>query len=59
MGDAQIWKLEDGGESNWQLQGNMKAQGRLCVITVCYENPLDKDWAVETWKSIFISPEQK
>jgi hypothetical protein len=28
------------------------------VLTVCYEDPADKPWAIDTWKSTFRPPEE-
>ncbi len=36
----------------WMLQGNMAVPGHVGHITVCYSDPADEMWAIETWRSV-------
>ncbi len=58
-GWAQVLEPKDGnGETNengysdlWILKGKTAADNNLCTITITFDNPEDKEWAVETWRS--------
>ena len=53
-GVAEIEKIQDGADSYWQLIGEIRTTGSMCLVTVCYMDPADEDWAVQTWKSVFM-----
>ena len=53
-GTAAIDYVEGADESYWQLQGQVLAPGTECVVTICFTDRGDEDWAIETWKSVFV-----
>lgn len=57
-GEADIEWVETEDEAYWQLQGEMRTDGEICIVTVCFENAADREWAVETWKSAFLASEE-
>jgi hypothetical protein len=63
QGKAAISKASEADRKFWMLSGRVACgQGcnSLCVVTICYDNPDDKDWAVSTFKSVFlVVPDEK
>jgi hypothetical protein len=56
QGKASISRASEEGREFWVLSGCVTCgQGcnSLCIVTICYDNPEDKDWAVSTFKSFF------
>lgn len=56
-GVADIEWFEEEDESYWRLQGEVRAPGRICILSICFEDAADREWAVETRKSTFIARE--
>ncbi len=48
-GKAGISYCNDG---YWVLSGDTAIDGNIAIITICYENESDKEWAIETWKTV-------
>jgi len=51
-GWAAIRPAEQDGVQYWQLQGTMATGNTMAIATVCYDDPDDKQWAIETFKSL-------
>jgi hypothetical protein len=51
-GWAAIGPAEQDGDKFWQLQGTMACGNSLCIVTVCYVNREDKDWAIDVFRSV-------
>lgn len=48
-----IWAPgEEDGEPVWQLQALTAAPGGAALLTICVEDPKDKDWAIRAWRSV-------
>jgi hypothetical protein len=44
---------EDEGErSYWQLTGHSAVPGSLAGFTICYTDPADRQWAIDTWHTL-------
>jgi len=54
---AHIVKNEELDDEFWCLQGEVALNNNLCFITICYENDEDKQWAIDTWKTIEMPDE--
>jgi hypothetical protein len=52
VGWAAIGPAEENGDKFWQLQGAMACDNSLCIVTICYADQKDKDWAIEVFRSI-------
>lgn len=44
---------EEDGQRFYTLQGEVAAPGEVCVVTVSFSDPQDRDWAIQTWSSVF------
>jgi hypothetical protein len=51
-GRAVISKSSENGEEYWMLQGKSYCFNNLAITTICYGDPADKAWAIETFRSI-------
>ncbi len=51
-GTAEIDRIEQEGAVYWQLHGEMRAPGSVCVVTVCFDDADDREWAIESWRSL-------
>jgi hypothetical protein len=40
------------GPSEWLLTAASAVAGRLALLTICYEDPADRPWAINTWQSL-------
>ena len=58
-GKAGIALTHEDGEEYWMLQGCMATFNALCVVSVCYDDPNDRQWAIETFKSVSHPPPQE
>lgn len=54
-GWAEITKNQENVEEYWMLSGRMAIPGHLSFLTICYNNENDKEWAIETWKTVRMS----
>ena len=46
-----IWAPgEEDGEPVWQLQALTATPGGAALLTICVEDPKDKDWAIRAWR---------
>ncbi len=52
-GWATIRRAEEDGEQYWELEGTMAACNTVLIVTICYLNPDGKQWAINTFKSLF------
>ncbi len=52
QGWATIRQAEEDGQSYWQLQGEAACGNTLGVVTICFEDSADRDWAVQTYNSL-------
>ncbi len=52
MAAGKIFRDEEDGEAYWVLMGKVAGEGKLALCTVCYADPADRDWAIQTWKSL-------
>jgi len=43
---------EEDDEPYWMLQGRSALPGKLGLTTICFASEQDRDWALETWKSV-------
>lgn len=55
-GQAVFVAEEEDGRPFFTLQGEVAAPGEVCVVTVSFADPADRDWAIQTWSSAFHSP---
>jgi hypothetical protein len=55
-GWATIQRANDGCGDCWQLQGQIACGNTLAIATICYLEPADKDWAIETFRSVSHPP---
>lgn len=39
-------------EGYWVLNGDSAVDGSVAIVTICYDDESDRDWAVETWKTV-------
>ena len=51
-GWAALRRTSEDGDEFWILQGKSACSNSLAVITICYVDPADKGWAIETFKTI-------
>lgn len=51
-GWASIRRTEDAGERGWSLQGTVAAESSLCVVTISYKDPADREWAIAAYRSV-------
>ena len=53
-GLATIRRVVDDEEGEyWALQGCTGGnERRLCLTTICYEDDLDREWAIDTWRTV-------
>jgi hypothetical protein len=61
QGDPPGWavierKVED-GEVQWELIGRTGAPNEICLTSIYFADKSDRQWAVETWRSIFRRPD--
>ncbi len=54
-GWAEITQNQENVEEYWMLSGRMAIPGHLILVTICYKNENDWDWAIETWKTVRMS----
>lgn len=52
-GQAVFVAEEEDGQRFYTLQGEVAAPGEVCVVTVSFADPADRDWAIQTWSSAF------
>jgi hypothetical protein len=52
-------KRRDGGEDYFVLSSSNVTLGKRAVCTILYSQPEDREWALETWRSIQPSPPQE
>lgn len=52
-GQAALLSEEEDGARFFTLQGGVAAPGELCVVTISFSDPADREWAVATWSSAF------
>jgi hypothetical protein len=52
-GLASLVAEQDGEQRSWVLQGAVAAPGELCLVTVSFADPKDRDWAIGVWSSAF------
>jgi len=38
------------------LHGSMASDNSLAILTACYEDPADRDWAIATFRSLAHAP---
>ncbi|MDQ7826951.1 MAG: hypothetical protein RDV48_29400 [Candidatus Eremiobacteraeota bacterium] len=50
-GWAQVFPNED-QQGGFVLQGYTAAPGNLCIVSICFDEGPDREWAVSTWQSI-------
>jgi hypothetical protein len=55
VGAAWLRPYEEDGEPGWMLATETAAPGRLGLATVCFERREDRDWALETWRSLALA----
>jgi hypothetical protein len=55
-GYASISRECDDGNDYFMLTGYAAAPDNICVVTICYDDPADKEWAFETWKTVNVPP---
>jgi hypothetical protein len=52
QGRAEVRKSSENGEEFWMLQGKACCANNLAITTICYDDPADKNWAIETLQTI-------
>jgi hypothetical protein len=55
-GRAEITLCQENDESYWRLQGWMAMTNAKCLVTICFDDAKDREWAVETWRSVSRPP---
>ena len=58
-GTASIDQAEEDGADYWVLHGEVRAFDGVCVTTIGFDDPTDREWAIETWKSLRALPPQR
>ncbi|MBM3992863.1 MAG: hypothetical protein FJ303_01705 [Planctomycetes bacterium] len=48
---------EENGQPMWNLKGYSAVEGNFCLCNIFVQNEADRDWAIETWKSLRCSEE--
>lgn len=51
-GRAFIRRQEEAERKLWHLEGKVAKMRQVALCNIYYENAADRDWAVETWKSV-------
>jgi hypothetical protein len=52
------WKDDENG-CYWELTGQTGAVNDLCLTTICYEDEADREWAVNTWRTVSRPPAEE
>jgi hypothetical protein len=52
LGKGSIRWVEERGQRYWRLRARSAADGRFCLCTICFADPLQKPLAMEIWKSL-------
>ena len=55
-GHATIAHRDQDGERLWYLHGRVFAENSQCLITICFSNASDRQWAVSTFRSVKHPP---
>ena len=55
-GWAVIERAEDDDGEFWNLSGRTGAPSELCFVTISYHDQADRDWALQTWRSVRHRP---
>jgi hypothetical protein len=55
-GWAVIERAEDDDGEYWNLSGRTGAPSELCFVTISYHDQADRDWALQTWRSVRHRP---
>lgn len=53
QGHAQLLSPDEVGESYWKLTGRTAMTNYLCIVTICFDDPNDREWAIDTWHTVF------
>ena len=56
-GWALIERKAEDGSPHWELTGRTGAPNEMCLTTIYYPDPSDRQWAIETWRSIIRRPD--
>ncbi|HYG74805.1 MAG TPA: hypothetical protein VEK08_07365 [Planctomycetota bacterium] len=51
-GWAMIEALTEEGQKIFRLTGRMAVPNTLCIVTIEFVEPADRDWAIRTWQSL-------
>jgi hypothetical protein len=54
IGWANFEKSLEEESDYWVLSGKMATNNNLCIVTICFDEEKDKDWAINTWKTVFM-----
>ncbi len=57
-GRAIVKKSEDPENDGWILDCLVSAGNSLCILTICFEDNKDKDWAISTFQTIQFETQQ-
>jgi hypothetical protein len=49
---ATLKRSQEDGADYWQLQTVSNLEGARAVCTICFDAERDRDWALETWRSL-------
>jgi hypothetical protein len=49
---ATIARSTENGEEFWKLSAQSAFPGGFAVLTVCFHEPSDREWALRTWRSL-------
>lgn len=56
LGQAFVRLISEDGREYWELRGVVgcgAGANTLAIVTICYDDPADKTWAVSTFKTVF------
>jgi hypothetical protein len=58
-GRAGLMLVEEEGRQYWRLTALTVAPGELAFCTLYFEDATDREWAIETWRSLrYQAPEE-
>jgi hypothetical protein len=57
-GCATLKRASDDGENYWLLQGETCVNDSRCLVSICFDDDADRDWAIRTWRSLRHAPAQ-
>lgn len=52
VGRAVIVRASDGEGDYWQMTAASAVPGAVALARICYEDPADRQWAIDTWHSL-------